>query len=482
MQDFELDAIAKKSVKGVLALVSRTFLLNIISLGAFFVITSILAPATIGIYTAVIAVQRIVSFFTDVGFGAALIQKKEEITQDDVKTTFTLQAGLTLLILIVVFVFRTQISDLVNIGDDGEKLLLVLILTIFLSSFKTIPSILLERTIKFEKLIIPQIAESIVFNTVLIFLAIRGQGINAFPWAFLISSIIGIPFYYFISPWKAQIGIVSKSLHHLKFGVQFQAKNILATLKDDFLTVFLARVLSFTEIGYIGFGQRLAFFVYRYVVDSVTKVTFSTYSRMQHNKEFLRSAIEKSLFFVSAFMFPLLFGLIVISPYLIDFFPRWNNKWEGAIVSLIFFSLNAVVSSMSGILVNVLDSIGKVKVTLRLMVYWTILTWVLTPVLIFWIGYNGVAVASFIVTLTLFYTIHLVQKEIPFSFIKCIYKPLIAALTMALIVFGFSYFFVNNMMLLIFAILIGSCVYCGIMYLIAKDEFVEDFKKIILKK
>ncbi len=481
MEKLDADLIIKRSIRGVLTLISRTFFVNIISFAAFLVITSVLKAQEIGIYTAVIAIQRVLSFFTDFGLGAALIQKKDELKQEDITTSFTVQSGISLSIFILVLLFIGWFASFFKLNTDAQMLLLVLVFTIFLSSFKVIPSILLERSLNFGKLVFPQVIESLTFNGVLVVLTLSNYGINSFTWAFLISSLIGIPFYYFVSPWKIRIGIDKDSLTHLKYGLQFQAKNVLATIKDDLLTVILVRFLTFTQIGYIGFAQRLAFYVFRYVVDSVTKVTFSAYSRAQHDLTFLKNAVEKSLFFVSASMFPILAGLIVISPYLIKFYPNWNNKWEPAIFSIVFFCLNAAISSMSGILVNVLDATGKVKITLRLMVLWTTLIWILTPLFIHFYGYNGVSIASFLVTTTIIYTVFEVKKIIDFKFLPSIYKPLIATILMTIVVYIFSIGFAKDFLSLIFVILTGGVVYLISLFILSGKELRADLVRFGIK-
>jgi PST family polysaccharide transporter len=482
MDDFEVSSIGKKSVTGILALASRQFVLNIISFGVSLVIFTVLTPGEVGIYTAVIAIQRVISFFTDLGFGAALVQKKDSLTTDETTTTFTLQLAVTGFALILTFIFLSPILSFLKIPETGGYLLLALVFSLFTSSFKVIPSIILERKIEFQKLIIPQIIESILFNVILVTLVLKGFSISSYTIAFLVSSIASIPFYYFVAPWKIGLGISKNALVNLKFGVQFQAKNILATIKDDLLTVFLIKIITFAELGYIGFAQRLSFFVYRYVVDSVTKVTFAAYSRMQDDKALLRRGIEKSLFFVSVIMFPVMAGIIITAPHIIRFIPSWGDKWTPAVVSLIFFSLNAAVSSLSGILVNVLDSNGHVKTTLNLMVLWTILTWVLTPLFIFLWGYNGVAAASFIITLTIFITVHLAKKVVEFDFIKSIYKPLIASVVMATALYFGVNMFVSNFILLVAVGLMGLGLYVVLLYMMAGREMSEDMLKIIFRK
>lgn len=476
IETLDIKTVSKKTVNGVFALASRSLILQFVNFVAFLTISVILSANELGIYTAVVAIQRVISFFTDFGLGAALVQKKENLKKEDIATVFTIQFSVTFGVFLLFLIFINQIQSFFGLNDQGGRLLLVLVFTIFLSSFKMIPSILLERNINFGKLVIPQIGESLVFNFILIALVLNKFGVDSYSWAFLISSLVGIPLYYLISPWKPKVGVYKASVDNLRFGIQFQAKNILATIKDDFLTVILTKFLSFTQIGYIGFAQRMAFFVYRYIVDSVTKVTFSSYSRIQDNKKFLQTAIEKSLFFTTLILFPLLSGLIVVSPHLVQYIPGWGSKWEPALISLIFFSLNAIVSSMSSVLVNVLDATGRVKTTLKLMVLWTFMTWTITPLFIYLWGYNGVAAASFVVTLTIFITIYLVKKIIDFQFIKSVYQPLLAVGIMAISTYLLANLLVTNLISLAFVIILGGAIYVTVIYLLAGKQIIQDIK------
>ncbi|HSX40196.1 MAG TPA: oligosaccharide flippase family protein [Candidatus Saccharimonadales bacterium] len=481
MEELDIQTIGRRSVKSVGAVISRQFILYAISFATSLVLITFLSPKDLGIYAVVVAMQSIISFFTDFGLGAALVQSKNPLTNDDLKTTFTLQTIITFAIFVVVLILSGPIAGFFKLDAAGVRLLLAFVFTIFLSSFKIIPSILLERAIKFEKLVIPHIAEAVIYNAVLIVLVLQGLRLDAYFWAVLLAGIGGIPFYYFISFWKISFGIKRSSIHHLHYGVQFQAKNILATVKDDLLTVMLAKFLPFASLGYINTAQGFAFYPFRFVTDSVTKVTFSTYARIQGHEGHTRTAIEKSLFFVSGIMFPLMLGLILTGPYFIHFIPKWHAKWEPAIVSLVFFSLNAMVSSLSNVLINVLDASGKVKTTLQLMVVWTFLTWFLTLALIKVYGYNGVAIASFIVTLTIVFTVYLVKKIVKFDFFKSIYKPTISSLVMVAVTVSLTKLFVSNIPTLIVTIIIAGLVYAGSLYLLSGKELKEDFRFIFPK-
>jgi O-antigen/teichoic acid export membrane protein len=107
------------------------------------------------------------------------------------------------------------------------------------------------------------------------------------------------------------------------------------------------------------------------------------------------------------------------------------------------------------------------------MVFWTILTWILTPLLIWLFGYNGVAAASFFVTLTISITIYLVKKYIPFSFWASIIKPLLATIIMGCFVFIMTRVFVSNIATLSLCIGLGGILYIAGFYLIARNELYE---------
>lgn len=427
----EHEEVKHRAIRGIVALTGRTVLLQAIGAVAFFLLGIFLSPSAIGVFIIVSSVMRILTLFTDVGLGAALIQKKEELDGEDLKTAFTIQELLVVPIVLLGWLISPQVARYAHLDSGGIFLYQVLVFTLFLSSLKVIPSILMERKLAFERQVLPQIVEALVFNSLVVLLAYKGLGITSYSWAVLASSLAGLPIYYYLSPWKISVGLDrSRARQLLSYGAQYQGKSILSVIKDDLLIFFLAGLVGTAGIGFWGFAQRWSYFPFRFVVDSVTKVTFPAYARLQHDSGLLRSAIEKSLFGVSTFLFPILTLLATLIPSLIHLIPKYG-KWEPAIFSFWFLCGAAAVSALSNILVNVLDATGRVKITLGLMVMWIILTWGLTVALVLRFGFTGIAAASFLVSLTIGVTIYLVKREVEFSFIANVYRQVLASAIMA---------------------------------------------------
>lgn len=423
--DQEVQSIKKKSVIGVMALTSRTFILQIIAFVSTILLTIFLTPDVFGVFYLVSAFISFLSYFSDIGLAAALIQKKEKLTSDDLATTFTIQQILVLTISIAALVFSKYVGNFYGLDFSGVWLIRALVISFFLSSLKTIPSILLERRLEFNKLVVPQIAETLGFYVVAVILAAKGYGVSSFIWAVLIRAVVGLMGIYLVSPWRISIGMsIPVARRLMRFGIPFQFNSFLALLKDDLLTIVLGRMLSLTEIGYIGWAKKWAEVPLRLIMDSVIRVTFPMYARLQHSTETLKKAIDNTLFALSAVLLPISVGLLFFVEPAIFLIPKYG-KWEPALASFYLFVVTAAIAAFSTTLTNALNAIGKIKQTLQLMIMWTILGWVLTLLFVHLFGFIGVSLALFVISGTVGIVVMLVRRYVNISIILNFRTPLL---------------------------------------------------------
>lgn len=86
--EISLETVKARSVRGVVVLTGRTFFLQILGLVATGFLWAYLGTTEIGIFLILNAVINFLNYFSDIGLAAALIQKKEKLTDSDLKTTF----------------------------------------------------------------------------------------------------------------------------------------------------------------------------------------------------------------------------------------------------------------------------------------------------------------------------------------------------------------------------------------------------------
>lgn len=429
------EVIKKRAVKGAAILTGRNILLQAISFFSTALLTVFLAPGEFGVFFIVSAVKNFLAYFGDIGFAASLIQRREKLTNLELKTVFSAQQVLILLILILVLIFTPLIQRIYSLNQEAVYLLWVLTLSLFFSSLKTIPTVLMERKMEFNKWVIPQIIETIIFNIIAVSLAWNGYGVTSFTIAILLSGLLGLAATYIVQPWLPGIAFSAKSFKSiLNFGVPYQANTLLAMVKDDGMTLFLGSILGTSGIGLLGWAQKWAYAPLRFFMDQVIKVTFPAFSRLQANKKELSNLVSKSLFFICLLVFPSLMLLVQAAPSLVEIIPRYS-KWGPAVFALSVLTITSALAGVTTPLTNTLNAVGKISLTFKLMIMWTSLTWIFVPPLAWLFGLNGAAVGFSLVGLSSFVALYLVSKYVDINYLQSVGKPLLSTIIMGACVF-----------------------------------------------
>ncbi|MCL4353604.1 oligosaccharide flippase family protein [Patescibacteria group bacterium] len=477
MEEFDIALIAKRSIKGISIYISRSLFIQLINFLTNFTLTILLSPAVFGVYFIVSSINQILSYFSDIGLAGALVQKRAKVELIELRTSFATQQVLVGTICLVMFILSSSIGKFYRLDRQGVWLFQSFIAAFFLSSLKTIPSVILERGIQFGKLAIVQAIETVVFSTTAIILAIKGFGISAFTVAVLTRSISGTIAIYLIAPWRIGLAF-SKSalLELLSFGIPFQLNSILALVKDDLFILFLGKILPSYQLGYIGFAQKWAFTPLRLIMDNVIKVTFSSFARLQTDKENLKKAFEKSIFVIALFVFPMLAMILLLFPSLFHLVPKYA-KWSPAFISLGFFVLNAFLASMLVPMTNLLNAVGKIRITLYFMVFWTAATWFMASVLVMVFGFNLFAIVSALINFS-FIPIFLILKRshLDFDLLNSIKLPLISTAIMGMLIFLLDHLLPVSFLFLFSLAILGAIIYFGLIFILGRDQLYQDLK------
>ena len=136
------------------------------------------------------------------------------------------------------------------------------------------------------------------------------------------------------------------------------------------------------------------------------------------------------MLFRSFFVFPTLAGIAMIAPDIINLIPKYN-KWLPAIVPLYFYAVSAAIAAVTTPLTNAFNAVGKISITTKLMIMWTVLTWIFYPFLSYKFGYLGTSLATVIVGSSSFVVWYIANQVFNINTLKTIIHPLFASLLMA---------------------------------------------------
>lgn len=475
--EITLETVKERSVRGVVVLTGRTFLLQIIGLVAQLFLFAYLGRYEFGVFAIVSAIINFLVYFSDIGLAAALIQKKEKPTDLDLKTTFFVQQFLVLTIIGIVIALTPFFTQRYSLNHDGQILLYALAGSLFFSSLKSIPSVLLERKLEFIKLVFPQILEQVAYNVILVFLAMKGFGLSSFTFAVLVRGAIGVVAIYILQPWVPGFAFSRKTLAGLfKFGVPYQINTFLATFKDDGMTLILGSILGPVGVGVLAFAQKIARLPLTFFMDTVTRVTFPAFSRMQDAKTDLERSVTRSIFFICLLVFPSLVGISILAPILVRVIPRYN-QWIPALVPIVFVSINFIFAAATTQLTNLLNAIGKIKITFYLMIMWTVLTWAFVPILALKFSVIGASIGYSLVGASSVVAIFIAKKYVNFSLTDSMIKPAIGSFVMGMVLIVMRRFLSVSITSMEILTVVGLAVYIGSMISMVGLSLIEDAKR-----
>ncbi len=439
MGEKEAQSFKKRTISGAVSYTLRSLVLYSFGFVTSFILGAYLSVEAFGIYGIVTQIIALLQLFSDIGLGPILIQKKKEPTKKQYRTVFTIQFFLSFLLFAIVLGVSQFPGMKVKLGEQGIWVLLALGVSLPLGSLKTISANILERRLNFSKLVIPNIAEQLVYNTLMIYFAISGYGVLSYAYAIFARSIVGVISMWMIQPWAIGFDIDTKFIKKmLRMGTGFQASNILAAIKDQIFYLTLGWILTPTQFGYISWSKNWSQVPYMLTVQNVIAITFPAYSRLQKDTKRLKKAIEKTLFFATTSIFPILVGMSVFIYPVTQVVPDYQ-KWEPAITTFVLFTLSIGWAAISTPLTNTLNAIGKVHITLKIMVIWTVLTWVLTFPFLRYFGFHGVALAAFVISFTSILPVYFVNKVVHIDIVDTLWRQVVSACVMGIIgFFGIS--------------------------------------------
>ncbi len=481
----EAGKVKSKTFTGVGALVMRNLLKQPISFLSFFALSIFLQTWELGVYWAVSEVIGLLGYFSDVGLAAALIQKKKHPKEKEIRTTFTIQQIIVFVLISGSLILTPWLQRQFDFGDHGRGLFYALLFGFFAASLKTIPSVKLERKLAYKKLAFVDLVEQIVFSVLAVALAWQGLGVKSWIIAVSARGVVGVVLIYIFAPWPIGFAFDFQSVKDLfNFGIPYQANSLLSVFKDRLMNIFLWGILGSTGMGILGWAQKWSQLPLRFLMDSVIRVTFPAYSRLQNNKERLRKALNKGAFFINFFIFPALAGMGLLMPKVVVLFPQYQ-KWAEGIVPFWLYLINFGIGTATTPLVNAFAAVGKIKVNLKLMVMWTGLTWLLVPFLAGRLGATGAALGLALVSVSSVVAWWLVRREFGVNLKKVIGLPLLlTGLMMA------GLLLINQLLPLSFVqmgvlVVSGFVIYASLSLLTLKADliwFADSLKELRLKK
>jgi O-antigen/teichoic acid export membrane protein len=412
--------VARKALAGVGALGLRQVAVLLISFAGNVVLARTLSPADFGIYAIVAFLLQAINIFGDGGLGASLIREIDIPTEDDLRQVFTVQQGLVVSVVGLAWIVAGPLSQLFG-SPDAAWLLRLASLSLLISSFRSIPAILLERELAFGRIGIIYVLESLSFTCVAVVGALVGAGAYSFGVALVAQAGVGAAASFLFRPWRPRWSRPDHRIRRrLSFGIPFQGISVISLVKDSVSPIFVGLLLGPTQVGYIRWAQIFSGYAL-FALAILQRIYMPVFARLQGFKDQLAEAVELTIRGSNAVVAPIaVITLIYAHPLTVLVF---GDKWEAALP--IFYALwcaNLFVPT-AGPAMALLSAMGEARTAFGFALLWMAVTWAAAPPLILLFGPLGFGLANAVVQLTNVALYAAARRHVPFRGLASAYPP-----------------------------------------------------------
>lgn len=355
-------AAAKWNYLGVAARVLSQFIAQI-------ALARLLGPVPFGMFGVCILAVGVAGIISEMGLGAALVQKRT-LTEADIRVAFTrvvaASAGLALLLALVA-------PLLVRFFDDPALTwpLRAIAFSVVIQSFSVVPLNLLKRRLEMRTIQIAQVASYITgFVLVGIGLALAGAGVWSLIGALAAQYLMEAALLYRAAPHTLRPLLVAEDRALQHFGGRVLLTNLSNWVSENLDNLLVGKLLGVQALGFYSVSYNLMRTPTNHMVVTLQQVLFSASARVQDDAAALGRAYLLALNLVLLVSLPTFIAAGVLSETVVT--ALYGQKWLAAIPLLLPLALAMPVHAAMAIAGPILWGCGMVGKELKVQ-FWVAL-------------------------------------------------------------------------------------------------------------
>jgi teichuronic acid exporter len=328
------------------------------------VLARILLPEEFGLVAMISVFLTIGNMIAQAGMGSALVQAKE-LTDTDIRTVFTLNILVGLLMVAALWLAAPYISEFYK-QSELILLLRVMALAVFLQQVGAVHASLLGRELKYREVMFANFPGMLISGTVGIGLALFGFGVWALVAQAIVMPLITSAFLWKFSGWMPHFAFSRSSIAKLfPFGWRVAANQLLNAIFNNIYVLVIGRIYPVAEVAYYQRAKSFQNLTTMNILQVFNRVAFPVFSRL-HGEESdrARKGYFKLLTVAAWTAIPLVALMGAVAEPMIVLL--LTEKWISTVPYLQVLCAIGVFMILNVINVNYLQAKGRADVVLKL--------------------------------------------------------------------------------------------------------------------
>jgi O-antigen/teichoic acid export membrane protein len=327
------------------------------------ILARLLSPNDFGLFGIALLAMSALGTFSQTGFSAALIQKKDD-TKPYLDTAWTVQVIRGILLALIAFAIAPYVAAFFD-APAAKPILQVIGLSALFQGFTNIGVVYFQKELEFHKQFVYQFSGTLVSVGVAISAAFLLRSVWALVFGLLAGNLVRMIVSYFIHPYRPRPGFNQQQFKELfGFGKWVLGSSILVFLITQGDDALVGKVLGATALGFYQLAYRLSNISATEVTHVISQVTFPAYSKLQGNMESLLRAYNRVLLVTSFLALPMGGYILVLASELTQML--LGEKWMPIVPAVQVLCVFGVTRAINGTFGAFFQGIGMPKVLTRI--------------------------------------------------------------------------------------------------------------------
>lgn len=437
------------------------------------VLARLLSPEEYGLIGIITIFIVVFNGIIDSGFSSALI-RKEDANEADYNTAFITNIFFSIVLYAVLFIIAPYIAVFFK-NEELIALTRVMGICLFLNALSMIQLTLLTKEIDFKTQSKCTVSSSFISGVIGIIMAATGFGVWALVGQQISKLLFNTIFLWLFRHWIPRFIFSLESFKYLwGFGWKLLASSIINSIWNQLYQVVVGRVYTPATLGQYTKAHEYVNLVSQNLTTVLQKVSYPVLSKIQDDKQRLKSGYARVIKSSMLVSFVLVFGLAACAKQFI--LVLIGEKWLPCVPFLQIICFQMVLYPLHALNLNMLQVLGRSDLFLKIEILKKIIGSI--PLLLgVFVGIYPMLFSSVIVGFISYYlNAYYSGTILGYSFInqlKDILPSLEVAICMAIPVYAMSYIPLNHFALLPLQILVGAIIVIAICEKAKLPEYLE---------
>ena len=395
-----LPTLFTKTVRGGFWVFALRMVTRALEFGQLIVLARVLGVEDIGLLGIAMLCMSILNTFTQTGFRAALIQKKEN-TQAYLNSAWTVGI-IRGIVLFTALYFAAPYAANLRVPEakveTATAIIQVIGLSFLLESFVNVGIVFFDKELEFNKLFLYRISGALTNVLVTICIALIYRSVWALVFGRLAGGLVRLVLSYVVYPYRPRLsGDLKKAKELWHFGKWILGAAILGFLMTQGDDLFVWGYLGTVSLAFYQMAYRFSNIPATEISNVISWVTFPAYSKLQDDIQRLKEAYLKVLQFTAFLSIPTAGLIFILAPDFVTLF--LSEKWLPIIPTMQILAVFGLLRSLGATRGPLFKAVGKPGIRTKLRIVRVIALAVVIYPLTRRFGISGTALAVVLVNI-----------------------------------------------------------------------------------